>query len=184
LNELAEALRDCSSIDLGRSEIERIVQVPSEGTKTGFRSYTISDYKLFDWTELDLPAAHLSLLSEAAETIAQERRTKGRREDIRRHTFAIAVGAMWWQLTGIRPTSNNVDFGDFLAAAEGVFFANEDTASPTPENTEIECDRDVSRLVNSTATLFRGVRELKQHRVPGRLDDIYLARIEAAECNF
>ncbi|MBG6206379.1 hypothetical protein IWQ49_001026 [Labrenzia sp. EL_126] len=180
LQNLAEALRDCSEIDLGLSNENRSVPYPSEDTKSGNRIFCYTDEDLFDWNELEIPALHLDLLSDLAGYLSFERQTAGRREDVRRHSFAIAVGAMWWELTGSRPTSNNTGFGDFLAASETVFFSDQDTTSRTPETSSCEQYLDVTRLVNSTAELFHKVETAEENSLRSRANEAYLDRIAKA----
>lgn len=180
LQNLTEALRDCNEIDLGLSNKNRSVLYPSEDTRSDTKIYSYNDENLFKCSQLEIPALHLDLLSDLAGYLSLQRQTVGRREDVRRHSFAIAVGAMWWELTGSRPTSNNTGFGDFLAATETTFFSDQDTTSRTPETSIRQRNLDVTRLVNSTAELFHYVESAEEKPIRDRADEVYLGRIAKA----
>lgn len=197
LLELAAALRDCSTLDVAAYMDAVSAPVEKKTVEGASEPLGVGDERLFNWWDLYGPAADLGLLNETAEQIRLKMISRGRRKDVRNYALAVAVGAMWWELAGNRPTSNSTDFGDFLAAADWVFFeadipdcpAHDIKSSGAPlrdtmpagEAGDQLIDADVTRRVNFTAQLFRRVETAEIVCLWNRLDDVYLARLAAAD---
>lgn len=179
---LADALEDCRGIDVTRPDSDKSVQVYRDAGSWSPQAYSFDDAKLFNPEELSLPITHVQELREVVEQIRAERPViTGRGQDIRRSSFALAVGAMWWELAGYRPTASD-PFMEFLAEAEQVFFDGFPTMASPERCVEKDEAPDVRRLAIKTVSRLKGLRLDHIERSLGEngLDRLYLARIRAA----